>query len=169
MTVCPRQSWKLRVAVTYADARKLNSGTSWDGAWVGDVWKVIVRLRSQHTDLETCTLHSDHGIGVVYKGRNHRKLSYSLEQIDAMTYEDLAKNTKWLLNLRKPQALDAVMARLLNEGDFRVQEARRRMPCAVARSQISRRTADAHEHRGDLGGAGGRTREEPGERGENWG
>ena len=49
------------------------------------------RLRSQHTDLKTCTLHSDHGIGVVYKGRNDRKLSYSLEQIDAMTYEDLLK------------------------------------------------------------------------------
>ncbi len=154
----PTTELEARVALTYADARKLNSGTSWDGAWVGDVWKVIVRLRSQHTDLETCTLHSDHGIGVVYKGRNHRKLSYSLEQIDAMTYEDLAKNTKWLLNLRKPQALDAVMARLLNEEDFRLQEARRRMPCAVARSQISRRTEDAPEHRGDLGGAGGRAR-----------
>ena len=108
-----QRALEARVAEKYADARKLNSGTSWDGAWVGDVWKVIVRLRSQHTDLKTCTLHSDHGIGVVYKGRNDRKLSYSLEQIDAMTYEDLAKNTKWLLNLRKPQALDAVMARLM--------------------------------------------------------
>jgi hypothetical protein len=56
-----------------------------------------------------------------------------------------------------------------NEEDFRVQEARQRMPCAVARSQIPRKTADASEHGGDLGGAGGRARKETGERGENRG
>src|SRR5262249_1606727 len=65
----PKTELEARVAVNYEDAAKRNDGTNWDGAWLGDVWKAIIRLRTQE-NVRTCTLNCDRGIGLVYKGEN---------------------------------------------------------------------------------------------------
>jgi len=37
--------------------------------WSGDVWKTIVRLRSERTDLCVRVVDCDHGVGVISRGR----------------------------------------------------------------------------------------------------
>ena len=64
--------------------KELNAGVAWNGNWVGDVWKAILKLRAQHADLETCVLNCDYGIGLVYRAQNRSRLSLTSEQIDAM-------------------------------------------------------------------------------------
>ena len=113
-------------AQSYEEARRIN-GPTWNGLWVGDVWKAIVVLRSQHADLQTCVLHCDHGIGLVYQARNDCGLSLSQAQIAAMAYIDLARDTKRLLDLRKPVHLLTVLNRLTRcrLGEERLKSRRR--------------------------------------------
>ena len=107
----PSSELEARVAENLEDAIRLN-GPAWNKAWVGDVWKVILRLRAQHANLQTCVLHCDYGIGLVYKAQNDCNLSYTLEQINAMTYADLAMDATHLLGLRKPNHLMSVLKKL---------------------------------------------------------
>jgi hypothetical protein len=71
--------------------------------WNGDVWKSIVHLRSLRDDINVFVLDCDHGLGVVSFGKPEKKLDYTAAQIEAMTYEDLARNRKELLNLKDPK------------------------------------------------------------------
>ena len=113
-------------ALSYEEAWKIN-GPTWNGFWVGDVWKAILVLRSQHADLQTCVLHCDHGIGWSITARNDSGLSLSRAQIAAMAYIDLARDTKRLLGLRKPVHLLAVLNRLTKcrLGEERLKSRRR--------------------------------------------
>ena len=108
----PTSESEARVADNYADAERLNNGAAWNGDWVGDVWKAILRLRAHHDDLQTCVLNTDHGIGLVYKIKNRDGLSLPLAQIDSMTYADLAKDPGRLLHVRTPSYLVAVLKNL---------------------------------------------------------
>lgn len=72
----------------------------WDGLWCGDVWKAIVYLRSTASDLEVFVLDCDMGIGVIRRGRPEQPLRSTAKEIEAMSYEDLRKNRKELLNLK---------------------------------------------------------------------
>jgi hypothetical protein len=111
----PTSELEARAAQSYEDAKRLNSGFAWNGDWVGDVWKAILRLRTQHRELQTCVLHCDHGIGLVYRGKNGSRLPQTMAQIDAMTYSDLARDAPRLLGLRKPKYLMAVLKKLGSE------------------------------------------------------
>jgi hypothetical protein len=108
----PTSELEARVADNFEDASRLNAGMASNYDWVGDVWKAILRLRTQHTDLLTCVLHCDHGIGLVCKARNESSPSLTVAQINAMTYADLARDAKRLLGLRKPRYLMAVLEKL---------------------------------------------------------
>ena len=108
----PTSEVEARVAKSVDEAVELNAGTSWDGAWVGDVWKAILKLRAQHSELQTFVLNCDHGIGVVCRSQNRAGLSLTLEQIDAMSYRDLAKDATRLLDLRNPNYLDGCLTNL---------------------------------------------------------
>jgi len=107
----PTSEEEARVAHSYEDAKEINSGSNWNGNWVGDVWKAIVRLRAHHQDLGTRVLDCDHGIGVVLREKNESRLNLSLEQIDTMTFADLVPNAKPYLGLCKPKNLIASVAR----------------------------------------------------------
>jgi hypothetical protein len=107
----PASEEEALVAGSYEDAKEINSGSNWDGNWVGDVWKAIVRLRAHHKDLGTRVLDCDHGIGIVLREKNDSRLSLSLEQIDAMTFADLMANAKRYLGLCKPQNVITSVAR----------------------------------------------------------
>ena len=108
----PTSELEARVADNFEDATKLNTGMARNYNWVGDVWKAILRLRTEHMHLMTCVLHCDHGIGLVYRAQNECGLSLTMAQIDAMTYADLASDAKRLLGLRKPSHLMAVLGKL---------------------------------------------------------
>ncbi len=80
------------------------------GIWSGDVWKSIVHLRSTRDDLRVAVLKCDTGVGVVRKGTPDSQLAYSPEQIEALSYSDLAADRKRLLNLRPPRYLAEFLA-----------------------------------------------------------
>ena len=69
--------------------------------WCGDVWKTIVRLRSERRDLNIFVFDYDYGVGVITRGEPEGMLSFTEEEIDKMTYEDLEKNRKNFLNLKE--------------------------------------------------------------------
>ncbi|SBS75582.1 conserved hypothetical protein [uncultured Mycobacterium sp.] len=76
------------------------------GIWNGDVWKAIVHLRSTRDDLVIGVLKCDQGVGFVRKGKPESTLSYTPEQIAALTYADLKADRKRLLNLRPPRYVE---------------------------------------------------------------
>ena len=80
------------------------------GLWNGDVWKAIVHLRSTRPDLMVGVLKCDQGVGFVRKGTPESTLSYTPEQVAALTYDDLKADRKRLLNLKPPRYVDEFLA-----------------------------------------------------------
>jgi hypothetical protein len=72
----------------------------WTGEWCGDVWKTICYLRSHRKDLKIFVLNCDCGLGIVTRGEPDSCLSLTEGDLDIMTYDDLAKDRKHLLNLK---------------------------------------------------------------------
>jgi hypothetical protein len=99
-----------RRAETWDDFVAQQKGPLVIGIWSGDVWKSIVYLRSTRRDLKIAVLKCDTGVGVVRKGPPESRLAYSPEQIEALTYSDLAADRKRLLNLKSPRYLDEFLA-----------------------------------------------------------
>jgi Methyltransferase domain len=99
----PAQSWE--------EALRIN-GPSWNGLWVGDVWKAMLVLRAQHSDLQACVLDCDHGVGLVYAASNDSGFLLKPAQIDAMTYADLTGRAVRLLGVRRPAHVLAVLKQL---------------------------------------------------------
>lgn len=95
-----------RRAESWDDFMAQQSGPLKIGIWNGDVWKAIVHLRSTHNDLLVGVLKCDQGVGFVRKGSPESPLSYSVEQVEALTYADLKADRKRLLNLKSPRYLD---------------------------------------------------------------
>lgn len=78
----------------------------WTGSWCGDVWKAIVYLRSQHNELNVFVLDCDFGLGIVRKGKAENSLSFSPEAIAGLSYTDLEKNRRELINLKPVKYLE---------------------------------------------------------------
>ncbi len=72
----------------------------WNGEWCGEVWKTICYLRSQMRDLRVFVLDCDFGLGMVMKGAPDNLLNLSEEVLNKMTYEDLLRERRDLLNLK---------------------------------------------------------------------
>lgn len=79
-------------------------------AWSGDVWKTIVFLRSTRPDLDVTVLDCDWGVGLIRYGKPAARLDYSPEDIDALSYADLARDRARLLNLRPPSYVSEFLA-----------------------------------------------------------
>jgi hypothetical protein len=79
--------------------------------WNGDVYRTIVRLRTRG-DLRVVVVDADEGVGIVARGANEAPLDLAEEEIDALTYADLAANRRQLLGLVPPTDLDEVLAEL---------------------------------------------------------
>lgn len=69
-------------------------------AWTGDVWKAIVRLRSTRSDVSVVTLDCDWGCALITLEKASNVLCFSLDEVDAMTFADLAGNELDLLNTK---------------------------------------------------------------------
>lgn len=74
-----------------------NEGVTGCGCWNGNCWKAWARLRSERTDLEMYVVDTDHGCGVIRRGKqniiNLPDLAFNLN------YDYLENNRKELLNL----------------------------------------------------------------------
>ncbi len=90
----------------------------WTGAWCGDVWKSIVYLReTMHKELDVCVIDTDFGLGIIRpkKGFNREKIEINeqvFSKIDALTYDDLLKNTASMLNLKEENFAAAIINKL---------------------------------------------------------
>jgi hypothetical protein len=96
-------------AASYA-AMMDKSPPGWNCTWNGDVWKVIVHLRSLRPDLETVVLDCDQGLGIVRRKQGRVPLRFSAEQIAGMQYADLHRDRQELLGLRAPEYLWEMVA-----------------------------------------------------------
>ena len=92
-------------ATSYAEAKAKFGLRESGGAWNGDVWKTVVRLRSQACDLDITVLDCDEGLGLIRRGTTGELLSFTADQIQTLSYADLACDRKRLLNLRPPETL----------------------------------------------------------------
>jgi len=99
-----------RRAESWDDFIAQQSGPLVIGIWNGDVWKAIVHLRSTRHDLLVGVLKCDQGVGFVRKGTPESPLSYSVEQVEALTYADLKADRKRLLNLKPARYLSEFLA-----------------------------------------------------------
>jgi Methyltransferase domain len=99
-----------RRAASWDDFIAQQSGPLVIGIWNGDVWKAIVQLRSTRPDLLVGVLKCDQGVGFVRKGTPDSTLSYSAEQVEALTYADLKADRARLLNLKPPRYLNEFLA-----------------------------------------------------------
>ena len=72
----------------------------YNGLWMGDVYKTIIWLRSFRPDVQAFVLDCDCGLGIVKKGKPESSLNLSEADIENMTYDDLIKDMKNLINLK---------------------------------------------------------------------
>lgn len=89
----PAASWEAAAKMKLPD---------WNGLWCGDVWKAVAHLRATRDDLNVFVLDCDFGIGVVSKGKPESTPHLSEARIRSLTYEDLQRDRRELINL-KPQ------------------------------------------------------------------
>lgn len=82
------------------------------GDWYGDVWKAVVRLRASRADLQVFVLDCDCGLGIVRRGTSAGLSPVAPEQVEGLTYADLAADRTRLLDLRPPERLSAFLATL---------------------------------------------------------
>ncbi|MGY4711337.1 class I SAM-dependent methyltransferase [Mycolicibacterium sp. CBM1] len=99
-----------RRAQSWDEFMAQQSGPLKIGIWNGDVWKAIVQLRSTRPDLVVGVLRCDQGVGFVRKGVPESTLSYSPEQVSALSYADLKADRTRLLNLKPPRYLGEFLA-----------------------------------------------------------
>ncbi len=69
--------------------------------WNGDVWKAIVRLRSQATWLDVETLDTDEGLGLI---RRAEKPSEAFSIPSELTWAGLVENREKWLGLKPVEA-----------------------------------------------------------------
>jgi hypothetical protein len=83
------------------------------GEWNGDVFKAVVRTRVTEPTLDAFVLDCDQGLGIVRRraepGVTSPAPAIDPAAIDALTYEDLDRDRRGLLDLRPPEAIDAVL------------------------------------------------------------
>jgi hypothetical protein len=99
-------------AAAYPSSTKEEAATAnipgWTGEWCGDVWKTVCYLRSTRKDLNVFVLDTDYGLGIITKRETQKDvdvLPYSPEQIETMTYEDLASDRDRILGLKNKNHL----------------------------------------------------------------
>jgi hypothetical protein len=74
------------------------------GDWNGDVYKAIVRLRTD-PELQVCVLDCDQGVGIVRRGSPAALLHLTPDEIARLDYASFAADRKALLDLRPEIAL----------------------------------------------------------------
>ena len=89
----------------------------WINKWNGDVWKAIVKLRSERKDLNITVINSDHGVGIIRPGIPEKAFSFEEGDMEKLTYADLEKNRETYLNLKSPDIFASFIKDLEKEFD----------------------------------------------------
>ena len=95
----------------------------WDGVWNGDVWKTIVYLRENFSELlDVMVLDTDYGLGIVRirpgsgdaLQKNLVLNPASFERINQMTYGEMKAKAEELLNLKPINYKDLLLKEILS-------------------------------------------------------
>ena len=79
-----------------------NNRTYTDRHWVGKVWKIITKLRTERDDLEVSVVDCDWGVGIIRKGK--QELFNMVEDKDELyKYDTFIKYRRYMLNLISPE------------------------------------------------------------------
>jgi SAM-dependent methyltransferase len=98
----PASEAEAHPADSFEHAESLNL-PGWNKYWCGDVWKTIVHLRANRSDLNIFVLDCDMGLGVITRAKQKGTLKYSPEEIKNLSYKDLEYNREKILNLKSLQ------------------------------------------------------------------
>ncbi|MDB5121093.1 MAG: hypothetical protein JWN56_2311 [Sphingobacteriales bacterium] len=96
-----------------SDEVRLMNLPGWANLWNGDVWKAIVELRSTSDSLQVSVFNTDHGVGVIKKGKPERDFSLSDQQLKELSYQDLENHREEYLNLKDPSSFSDFVKELL--------------------------------------------------------
>ena len=91
----------------------------WTDVWNGDVWKTIVYLRQNLSDLlEVLVLDTDFGLGVVrIKNNIDTELiidKQAFDEIDRMTYAEMIPNAREILNVKEISYVETILGEVLS-------------------------------------------------------
>lgn len=92
------------------------NNVEWTKEWCGDVWKTIVLLRTQRSDLDICVFNYDYGVGIIQK-KPSKKLELNINT-ENLTYEDLNRNRKELLNLKEEKEFETFLNEIKTNQNF---------------------------------------------------
>lgn len=98
-------------AESISEIQKMNP-PGFTGIWNGDAWKTIVYLRATRKDLRVFVLDCDFGLGIVTKETPENLLEYSADEVRNLSYHDLSKNRKSLLNLKDVSYFEEFLNRM---------------------------------------------------------
>jgi len=90
-------------------------GDGWKRDWCGDVWKMIIHLRSTEPNLRVLVFDCDFGVGVVARGKPEKMLDYKPEEIADLDYDILEKDRVGALNLKPPSYLPEFLTQIRSE------------------------------------------------------
>ena len=93
-------------------------------SWTGTVWKAWAHLRMTRPDLAMCVVDTDHGVGVIMRGRQE---TYPRRDDAELTWELLDGDREALLNLVPPNRFTAVAAGMSRHGEVREEPLMRRL------------------------------------------
>ncbi|MCA9088076.1 MAG: class I SAM-dependent methyltransferase [Planctomycetaceae bacterium] len=79
----------------------------WTGEWTGDVYKSVMQLRAERSDLNVFVLDCDYGIGIVEWGQPETTLEMNLADISALSFEEFSKHQQEYLNLKPAECFSS--------------------------------------------------------------
>ena len=102
----PNKAASLSIKTSLEEIKNLES---WTGEWCGDVWKTVIYLRKNLSELlEVCVINTDFGLGIVKikdPNANNKFIidEESFKEIDGLTYEELMQDKDALLDLKNAE------------------------------------------------------------------
>lgn len=85
----------------------------WGPEWTGDVWKTIVRLKSERKDINVFVFDFDYGLGIVTKGKPEKdNYTFSKDEVDQMTYVNLKDKKIEMLDLKSENEVNLFLSKL---------------------------------------------------------
>ncbi|MDH5379308.1 MAG: class I SAM-dependent methyltransferase [Cyclobacteriaceae bacterium] len=104
----------------FPTAEEIANVPGWTGDWCGDVWKSIIYLQRAHGDfLDICVIDTETGLGIVKPKSDIKVEELKLDEklyaeIDKLTYQDLMKDPKTLLNMKDSEYIKTIVEEVVN-------------------------------------------------------
>jgi len=105
---------------TYPKPEDLVGVEGFTDQWYGDVWKTIVYLRRNLSELlDVCVIDTDCGLGIVRPKAPLAKSDLVVDEksfsaIDRLTYDDLIQDIRSMLNLKNADHASTVIKEIVN-------------------------------------------------------